>query len=1011
MPLVSDLLYEKNQIFFALSETWLREHKDAEVDIPGYTLFRGDRVKFKRRYGRNSGGVAIYVRDDIAGTFECSLNFSNGAVEVLAIYSKPLELHIACVYRQPDNQANRSTSKAFKQAINKLHTSLSGIDNQNIIITGDFNLPHTDWSCGDIRKLPGASKDEQEMIETLNNLANTHFLNQIVKQPTHKDGNILDLILINNMELLHDLSVTEPLRSATHHYFLEVASSLSATHGNSQEEDEVDINIPPLRTLNFHSDDADWINMECKLDEVNWHDELRGLDPDQMVDKILQISYDTAEQHIPKRKAAKKQGTIPRDRKNLMRRRNRLNKIFSRATTAVRKEKIRTELIDIEKKLQKSRKDSRYFEEQKAIKAISKNSKYFFAYAKKFSKTKSSIGPLKDKQGNFVFRKREIAEILSQQYEAVFTQPTSVPCPDDHSLFSDNGMEHLKEITFTEEDFILAINELSLNAGSGPDGLPSILLKKCKRQYARALKILWQTCYDLGTTPSKLKLAYIIPMHKGESKSSAANYRPVALTSHIVKLFEKVVRTKIVKYMEENNKFNENQHGFRAGRSCLSELLAHYDDIINMLEAGVPVDTVYLDFSKAFDKVDHQRLLEKLSSTGIGGKLGRWIQSFLTQRKQTVLVNKTFSNEVDVVSGVPQGSVLGPLLFIIMINDIDSTIINSKVRSFADDTRATKGVTNVREASELQSDLEEIYDWANINRMSFNDTKFEAMRYRLKQNPIQDFTSYTDSSGRVIQEKEHIRDLGVTMSNDTSFKAHVKKTTESVRNLAGWILRTFRTRDKQTLLTAWKTLVLPIHDYCSQLWSPFRISEISELEAIQWNFIRKIRCTRLDDYWDALNKLGLYSLERRRDRYRVIYLWKSLEGMVPSLGLQSKWNPRRGRIVDAVKISKDAPAWVQQAKLHSFKHQAVQIWNLLPKYIRDTTNVSVDTFKSKLDRYLQTIPDQPRIPSMTSQCLTTSNCLQSFIPFSEAERIRSGNRHIDAENDHNQGGATQTSLH
>ena len=115
--------------------------------------------------------------------------------------------------------------------------------------------------------------------------------------------------------------------------------------------------------------------------------------------------------------------------------------------------------------------------------------------------------------------------------------------------------------------------------------------------------------------------------------------------------------------------------------------------------------------------------------------------------------------------------------------------------------------------------------------------------------------------------------------------------------------------------------------------------------------------------------------------------------------------------MDAVKISKDAPAWVQQAKLHSFKHQAVQIWNLLPKYIRDTTNVSVDTFKSKLDRYLQTIPDQPRIPSMISQCLTTSNCLQSFIPFSEAERIRSGNRHIDAENDQNQGGATQTSLH
>ena len=225
VPLVSDLLYEKKQLFFALSETWLREHKDAEVDIPGYQLFRSDRTKLKRRFGRNSGGVALYVREDIAGTFECTLNYSNGAVEVLAIYSKELGLHIACVYRQPDNQTNRSTSKTFKQAIDRLHTALAGISQQNIVITGDFNLPHTDWSTGNMTKLPGASKDEQEMIEMLDNFANNHFLNQVVNKPTHKAGNTLDLILINNMEIMHELNISVPLRSATHHYILEVAST------------------------------------------------------------------------------------------------------------------------------------------------------------------------------------------------------------------------------------------------------------------------------------------------------------------------------------------------------------------------------------------------------------------------------------------------------------------------------------------------------------------------------------------------------------------------------------------------------------------------------------------------------------------------------------------------------------------------------------------------------------------------------------------------------------------
>ena len=750
--------------------------------------------------------------------------------------------------------------------------------------------------------------------------------------------------------------------------------------------------------------------MGNKLDEVNWQAKFMDLNPNQIVERILQISYQTAEQLTPKRKSAKKVRNIPKDRKNLMRRRNRINKRISRATSATNKQSLRTELIDIEKKLQKSRKDSRLYEEQKAIKAIKKNSKYFFAYAKKFSKTNSGIGPLKDKNGKFVFKKQEIANILSNQYETVFTQPTT-QCPSQDILFPDDGDEQLKDITITEEDFVTAIDELSATAGAGPDGLPSILLKKCKKQFAKALRVLWQRCYDLGVTPTSLKLAYIIPSFKDGSKSTAANYRPVALTSHLVKLFEKVVRAKIVKFMDDNNKFNDNQHGFRSGRSCLSELLAHYEEILEMLESGIPVDTIYLDFSKAFDKVDHQCLLQKLSATGIGGKLGRWIQSFLTERKQTVLANRHFSDEIDVVSGVPQGSVLGPLLFVIMINDIDLTVKHSKVRCFADDTRDTKGVKDVRDASNLQTDLEEIYDWSRINKMPFNNDKFEAMRYRLSSNHIQDFTSYTDPTGRIIQEKDDIKDLGIIMSNDAGFKAHIKKVTNSVRNLAGWILRTFKTRDKQTLLTAWKTLVLPIHDYCSQLWSPYKEGEKTELETIQWSFIRKIRETHADDYWDALDKLGLYSLERRRDRYRIIYLWKSIEGLVPSLGLRSWWNPRRGRLVETTQIARDAPAWIKQAKTNSFKHKAAQIWNLLPQQIRNTTNVSVDTFKSKLDKYLQKIDDQPRIPSMTSQCLTTSNCLVSMIPILEAERIRSGRQRIDERRSQTEDGATLTSRH
>ena len=166
-----------------------------------------------------------------------------------------------------------------------------------------------------------------------------------------------------------------------------------------------------------------------------------------------------------------------------------------------------------------------------------------------------------------------------------------------------------------------------------------------------------------------------------------------------------------------------------------------------------------------------------------------------------------------------------------------------------------------------------------------------------------------------------------------------------------------------------------------------------------------------DDYWDALKKLGLYSLERRRDRYRVIYLWKTIEGLVPPLGLSPTWNPRRGRTVKPVDVARNAATWVRNAKAHSFRHESVRMWNLLPIGIRNTTHVSVDSFKRRLDNYLTNIPDQPRLPSLTSQCITTSNCLLEMIPVSENARLRSV-QSIGAIDDHrNEGGATLTSLH
>lgn len=210
-------------MFYALSETWLREHKDAEVKIDGYQIFRSDKVGSKRKYGRESGGVAIYVRDDVAPTFHTELKFSNGAVDFLAIQSDVHKLYLCCVYRQPENQNNNSDTSKLREALHTLSKNLEQFANNNIILCGDFNLPHAFTK----KNMTPSSKLELDMIALLKNFADNHFLQQTIDFPTHVKGNTLDLLFTNNNSMFHEINFIQPLRSITDHYIVTVATKLN----------------------------------------------------------------------------------------------------------------------------------------------------------------------------------------------------------------------------------------------------------------------------------------------------------------------------------------------------------------------------------------------------------------------------------------------------------------------------------------------------------------------------------------------------------------------------------------------------------------------------------------------------------------------------------------------------------------------------------------------------------------------------------------------------------------
>ena len=261
-----------------------------------------------------------------------------------------------------------------------------------------------------------------------------------------------------------------------------------------------------------------------------------------------------------------------------------------------------------------------------------------------------------------------------------------------------------------------------------------------------------------------------------------------------------------MRYLETNNILGTNQHGFRKQRSCLTQLIAYTNFVHDHIANNVQVDAIYLDYAKAFDKIDHCFLLQKLRQYGFPKAYVKWIESFLTGRKQFVYLNGANSYYTNVVSGVPQGSVLGPLLFIIYINDLPKKISHSTLWTFADDTKVVLPIRDSNDCNKLQDELNSIITWSNSNNMKLNDSKFELVCYGqdnnsniklLKSLPFNSiFNEYSLSNQTKLTSSQFVRDLGVLVDAKLDWSVHINHLCSCARKLTAWILNIFYTRDK-----------------------------------------------------------------------------------------------------------------------------------------------------------------------------------------------------------------------
>ena len=966
-------------LIFNITESWLNKNIVDDAKINGYNEYRGDRVNQKQ------GGTVIYTKENL----ECKelAKISKGKCELIAIEIIPINTINIVIYRPP-----KTIGDDFNHILTKVEEIFINMPRPEptIILSGDFNFPFIKWiensynGCrSEIIPNINATVDEKMQFERLCRIANKYNLIQTIQGPTREEnGNesTLDLIYTNDIALFTEIEISKS--SMSDHHFIEISTSYNTSTKDVKQNKMKSKSA--TKSYDFFSDKIDEKELIRRIENIPWEEAGKSKDTIQYTEYLLMNINETYQEMIPKKK--EKNGysneiktKIPAERKRLLGRLKMIKRDKRKAVSEHKKEQLDKKIEKTEQEIINQRRKEKLKEEKKVIESVKENPKVLYAYINRENKRHVAIGPFRVGE-DYVYDDKKICKMLVGQYKEQFTENTMEKNKEEIYRLLNNVMEEdLTDINITEQDIIDAINDVDENSSAGPEEVPAVFLKKTKEAIAKPLKILLRKSLDEGVIPDIFKLANITPIHKGGAKTKPEQYRPVSLTSHIMKVFERVIKKKLLSHLIKHNLINEKQYGFVPGRSTQSQLLAHYKDIYEAMEEGVRVDTVFLDFAKAFDKVDHSILMKKVIKHKIKGKLGRWIMEFLINRKFIVIANGTKSDPEDVLSGVPQGTVLAAILFIIMISDIDEEIKQCIVRCFADDTRVSNKIKTENDKKIMQEDLNTIYKWAQENSMKFNSNKFEQLNY----GEVNDVTAvpYKNSANEDIISGNTVKDLGILTNSNLNFKEHIDNIVTSSRIKNGIILRTFITRDAEIMTKLFNIYVRSRLEYCCSVWSPTAQGEINEIERIQKSFTSKIDGMEEFDYHQRLKILKMYSLERRRERYLIIYAWQMLEGIKENvLGLKAKKNARNGRKIwsPVIPWSRNGTKLKHSARTKLYNgtgKKMERLFNSIPQEIRNIEKKNVETFKKHLDKWLKTIPDTPRIDDYGSRVAADSNSI------------------------------------
>lgn len=886
-----------NADIVGITETWLKDNINFTAFTSNFNVFRNDRPS---TLGQGGGSLLA-----VNSKFHCNLVkkciINRCECLFVDVQSNNAEFtRYALIYRPPDTNHENSV-----ELFNVIHEYLKEV--KLYVLCGDFNLPDISWDT-----LTARSPVSREFLTMCFRLGSEQYVNF----PTRND-HVLDLVLCPSRQMLSSVICEAPFSSSDHVSILcKVNSPNSFKHEMTSKPCFKKANYQMINAF-LTAVDWDMVYANCESPNEYWLAFKNVINT--AIFNFVPFVQPGTRKTVPwfSNKLKHLRSVKQRKWNKYVNSRNIVTMAqYKDSASKFRKEFLKVK-CDYEKKL---------------FSADNSNGK-FYAYVKRHTSAKYSIPSLKCNDGSLAVTDYDKACEFGKYFESVFVRDNGT-IPN----FETNCTDRLDNFTCDPRNVIKIVKKLKSSSSAGPDGINVYFIKQILAVVTNPLCKVYNISLSEGVVPDEWKIAHITPVFKKGNSQLPSQYRPISLTSVICKILERIVREKLLDYLLKNRIIPKDQHGFVPKKSTITNMLECLNNWSLNFDKKLNTDIIYLDYSKCFDTVCHSKLLHKLDKYGIQGSAYKWLESFLVNRVQQVKINNSLSPPLCVESGVPQGTVLGPILFLIYSADLPEVVENCKISIYADDTKIYKSIKAESDCLKLQTDLDNVSKWADMWQMTLNPEKTKVLTIGNKKV---DFDYVLN--GIRVEKVNHIKDVGVIIQSNLKFTMQcsnvVKKAYFVIRN----IFTTFKGHDCDFYSKMYTCYVRPQLEYACQVWSPHLKTNIDRIESVQRYYTRRI-CPNNTPYLERLTFLNIKTLENRRICSDLTMFYKVINN-VTCVDVQEYYsfvNRSRGH-------SKHLFMYYSRTNIRKFfwVNRIVPFWNNLTDDIVCSRNMK--TFKRKVN--------------------------------------------------------------